>query len=384
MGSGASKVTQPKPKVTSSNYDVTPKSSDVQDKHESDVNNMYMLKRMFKQIDPVVMKSTHGIQGKINAAVKYVSGKSVLLVKVVCAQDLMAKDLRGSASDPYIKVGIYVDGHMVDEKSTSVKRNTRDPIYNEVMMYDVTNDMMTSLKIRMSVWSDDGLGDDDVIGEHVIDVAEMDCYDVIINKWFHLHPQTDFSIGGDVTITMTYVMPQTLCVVINDVTNLHCKNQNPSLLIRAIIPGIPFVHKTTPKIPHKQGNDVMSCDWNESFEFPVARGELPSRYVVLVVCDVTEDNYLGECQIDLNNFDCDVGYSGTFRLSDMRGNAKVRSRWSSDAVSEELKQAMAAHAVYKMPQFIFTRVGDNKAISLRVPKVGTESRIRVVNGILVR
>ena len=104
------------------------------------------------------------------------------------------------------------------------------------------------------------------------------------------------------------------------------------------------------------------------------------RYVVLVVCDVTEDNYLGECQIDLNNFDCDVGYSGTFRLSDMvgtsgvycnviftivtsqRGNAKVRSRWSSDAVSEELKQAMAAHAVYKMPQFIFTRVGDNKVI----------------------
>uniref|UniRef100_H2Z8S3 C2 domain-containing protein n=1 Tax=Ciona savignyi TaxID=51511 RepID=H2Z8S3_CIOSA len=225
------------------------------------------------------------------------------------------------------------------------------------------------------------------MGEHVINVSELDCSDVITNKWLSLHPETDFSISGKIKISMTYQSPQSLFIAVNDVTELRCKSQKPYRSIRVYIPGVPYVFETKPASDVKMGDDVsaddvVSCEWKESFEFPVAKEELSSRYVVIVAHDVTNE-YLGECHIDLDNFDCDVGYSGPFRLSDMRGNAMVRSRWSRNAVSSEFQDALLAHAQYKKPNFVFSRAGTNKAVSLRVPKAGAESRIRVVNGILV-
>jgi len=44
--------------------------------------NMYLLKRMFKQLDPAVMKTTNDVQGELKVSVKFVSDQSVLLVKV--------------------------------------------------------------------------------------------------------------------------------------------------------------------------------------------------------------------------------------------------------------------------------------------------------------
>ena len=43
---------------------------------------MYMLKRMFKQLDPAVMKSTTDVEGEIKIALKHLPDKSLLLVKV--------------------------------------------------------------------------------------------------------------------------------------------------------------------------------------------------------------------------------------------------------------------------------------------------------------
>ena len=42
-----------------------------------------MLKRMFKQLDPAVMKTTTDVEGEIKVALKYLSDKSMLLVKVM-------------------------------------------------------------------------------------------------------------------------------------------------------------------------------------------------------------------------------------------------------------------------------------------------------------
>ena len=41
-----------------------------------------MLKRMFKQLDPAVMKTTNDVQGELKIAIKYLPDKSMLLVKV--------------------------------------------------------------------------------------------------------------------------------------------------------------------------------------------------------------------------------------------------------------------------------------------------------------
>nr|CAB3266765.1 synaptotagmin-1-like [Phallusia mammillata] len=360
------------------------------EKHEAYLENMYLLKRMFKQLDPAVMKTTTDVQGDIKVSVKYVSDKSLLLVKVIAAQDLIAKDIRGHTSDPYVKVLLLMHRDATIElteeqkgmKCTSVAKNTRNPIFNEIFTFPVTSEQINFLQLRCSVWSFDALGKDDFMGERIISVADLSCYDVVASNWYELLPEVDLTIGGNVGIKLNYKLPQTLNVIIEGAKGIRIDNDDVEPFVRVYIPGVPYVYKTWP-CKERTG----SPEWNESFDFPVPKEELNSRYIVLIVADANEtDSYLGECHIDLDNFQFDQGFEGVFPLSDMRGNVAVRSRWTRNAITQEFQEAMVAHAMYKKPNMVFARVrgAGNQAISIRVPKAGAQSRLRVVNGVLVR
>ena len=66
---------------------------------------MQLLKHMFKRMDPtVMMTSAERPHGEIQLSFKYEARREMLLVKVIRARDLAAKDLRGRAADPYVKV----------------------------------------------------------------------------------------------------------------------------------------------------------------------------------------------------------------------------------------------------------------------------------------
>ncbi len=54
------------------------------------------------------MKSSGEAKGEVKLSLKYDRRRRMLLVKVVNARDLIAKDLRGKASDPYVKVRIII------------------------------------------------------------------------------------------------------------------------------------------------------------------------------------------------------------------------------------------------------------------------------------
>ena len=69
--------------------------------------NMQLLKHMFKRMDPtVMMNSAERPNGEIQLSFKLDAAGETLLVKVIKARDLVAKDLRGKAADPYVKVSI--------------------------------------------------------------------------------------------------------------------------------------------------------------------------------------------------------------------------------------------------------------------------------------
>lgn len=68
-------------------------------------DNMVVLKQMFKKLDPSVLKtSASSANGEIQLQLKYMSRDKVLLVKVVQARDLSARDLRGKECNPYVQV----------------------------------------------------------------------------------------------------------------------------------------------------------------------------------------------------------------------------------------------------------------------------------------
>ena len=75
----------------------------------------------------------------------------------------------------------------------------------------------------------------------------------------------------------------------------------------------------------------------------------------------------------------------SFDLSDMRASVAVRSRWAQNTLSQEFQEALLAHAQYQKPSIIFSRVhgAGNRAITVRIPKAEAQSRLKLVNGILV-
>ena len=61
-------------------------------------------------MDPTVMKtSSQTTLGEVQLSFKYEPTKELLLVKLIKCRDLVAKDLRGKAADPYVKVFIIYD-----------------------------------------------------------------------------------------------------------------------------------------------------------------------------------------------------------------------------------------------------------------------------------
>ena len=68
-----------------------------------------LIKELYKRMDASVTQPDSGdIKGDVQLALKYNHREHVLLVKVIRARDLVAKDLNGK-SDPYVKLDLVPD-----------------------------------------------------------------------------------------------------------------------------------------------------------------------------------------------------------------------------------------------------------------------------------
>ena len=68
-----------------------------------------LIKELYKRMDATVTQPDSGdITGDIQLALKYNLRGHILLVKVIRARDLVAKDLNGK-SDPYVKLDLVPD-----------------------------------------------------------------------------------------------------------------------------------------------------------------------------------------------------------------------------------------------------------------------------------
>ena len=356
------------------------------DEHQHYLANMLTLKGIFKKLDPAVMKTSQNVHGDIKVSIKFLSEKSLLLVKIIQAQDLLANDLRGQSSDPYVKIDLFLNKLLQESelgvpRSTTVAENTRNPVFNEIFSFALAPEKLDSAHLRLSVLSNDKLGEnDDFIGERHIYLKEIDCLEKASTSWYSLQPEIDISVGGEIGVKLEFKLPQTLTVSVSSASNLKEMNQSAEPYVRIYIPGVPYLYKTK---PYKGNEDPV---WNESFDFPIAKEELSEKYVVMIVADANdESSYLGECHVDMEMFQPDRVLDTSFDLSDMRASVAVRSRWAQNTLSQEFQEALLAHAQYKKPNILFSRVhgAGNRAITVRIPKADAHSRLRLVNGVLV-
>ncbi|KAI1890697.1 hypothetical protein AGOR_G00156310 [Albula goreensis] len=104
--------------------------------------------------------------GRINFSLKYDYENEALLVNVLKAFDLPAKDFCGS-SDPYVKVYLLPDRKR--KFQTRVHRKTLNPIFNESFQFPVPYEELGTRKLHMSVFDFDRFSRHDMIGEVILD-----------------------------------------------------------------------------------------------------------------------------------------------------------------------------------------------------------------------
>lgn len=104
--------------------------------------------------------------GKIHFSLRYDHDSQALVVRILQAFDLPAKDFCGS-SDPYVKIYLLPDRKR--KLQTRVHRKTLNPAFDESFHFPVPYDGLAERKLHLSVFDFDRFSRHDMIGEVILD-----------------------------------------------------------------------------------------------------------------------------------------------------------------------------------------------------------------------
>ncbi|XP_063045540.1 synaptotagmin-C [Engraulis encrasicolus] len=104
--------------------------------------------------------------GKISFLLRYAFNTEQLVVKILKALDLPAKDANGF-SDPYVKIYLLPDRKK--KFQTKVHRKTLNPVFNETFQFGVPLAELHARKLHFSVYDFDRFSRHDLIGQVVVD-----------------------------------------------------------------------------------------------------------------------------------------------------------------------------------------------------------------------
>ena len=74
------------------------------------------------------------------------------------------------------------------QRKTTVKENSLNPIFQEIVVFPLKEKLVAETRIRVSVWDKDTIGSDDFLGESVIELCKLDLIAGDIFS-YNLHPQ---------------------------------------------------------------------------------------------------------------------------------------------------------------------------------------------------
>ncbi|XP_036722500.1 synaptotagmin-10 [Balaenoptera musculus] len=142
--------------------------------------------------------------GKLNFTLQYDYENELLVVKIIKALDLPAKDFTGT-SDPYVKMYLLPDRKK--KFQTRVHRKTLNPVFDETFQFPVAYDQLSNRKLHFGVYDFDRFSRHDMIGEVIFDnLFEASDLSREATVWKDIHCATTESIDlGEIMFSLCYL-----------------------------------------------------------------------------------------------------------------------------------------------------------------------------------
>uniref|UniRef100_A0A3P8Q8A1 C2 domain-containing protein n=1 Tax=Astatotilapia calliptera TaxID=8154 RepID=A0A3P8Q8A1_ASTCA len=157
-----------------------------------------------KSVDSEEAKEPVETCGKLSFSLRYDYEEQALVVRILKALDLPAKDFTGT-SDPYVK--IYLLPERKKKFQTRVHRKNLNPTFDETFCFPVVYDELCNRKLHFSVYDFDRFTSHDMIGEVVVDnLFELSDLSREAVVWKDIHAATTESIDlGEIMYSLCYL-----------------------------------------------------------------------------------------------------------------------------------------------------------------------------------
>uniref|UniRef100_A0A8C5FBV2 C2 domain-containing protein n=1 Tax=Gadus morhua TaxID=8049 RepID=A0A8C5FBV2_GADMO len=265
--------------------------------------------------------SSRSVTGALELALAYHNTTSCLQVTVRGCQNVSYGNAKKKKCNPYVKIYLETDKAQASKRKTSVKRNTTDPVYNEVLQYQIERHLLSACTLRASVWHSGSLKRKVFLGETLVPLKAWSSEEMTVAwyplcskvrtkhpptspfKWFgHLKTRsfmvTDWSIRYGVDIgSQGY---HRLTVLIKGVKNLPIKaNTSQNMDVKGCL----TLSRGRKVLSSNLRNGACSDSAQLLFD-GLSRSELADCVLVLDVWDHTHlsltDRPLGGARLDAN------------------------------------------------------------------------------------
>ncbi|XP_077453608.1 phosphatidylinositol 4-phosphate 3-kinase C2 domain-containing subunit alpha [Stigmatopora argus] len=135
-----------------------------------------------KAPEPPLSPTAGRVEGEVKLSISY--RNSTLFIMVMHIRDLVSEE--GTDPNPYVKTYLLPDPHKTSKRKTKISRKTRNPTFNEMLVYSGYSKETLSLReLQLSVLSAESLRENYFLGGITLRLKDFDLSKETV-KWYKL------------------------------------------------------------------------------------------------------------------------------------------------------------------------------------------------------
>ncbi|NXU56067.1 SYTL4 protein, partial [Turnix velox] len=152
------------------------------------------------------------VTGGISFSLSYEERTQTLFIHVKECRQLAYGDEGKKRSNPYVKTYLLPDKSRQGKRKTTIKRNTINPLYNELLKYEISKSLVATRTLQFSVWHHDRFGRNTFLGEVEVPLSSWN-FERHLEEFLPLHGKIGADVAGllqykgELVVSMKYIPP---------------------------------------------------------------------------------------------------------------------------------------------------------------------------------